>query len=209
MSTFLVPAGVTVFEQVIKKSRFITYIAQAADPEAAHAYINSIRQQYPDARHVCWAFIAGEVGTTPHVSCSDDGEPNGTAGKPMLNVLQHGGVGEVVAVVVRYFGGIKLGTGGLVRAYSSSVSEAMQRLTTVERIEQSCFTLELPYALEDVVRRTLQIHQTVIDAADYQQGLVLQCTCPTVQLSKLLTVLGNVGRGKIQVGDVQPPPTAI
>lgn len=209
MSTFLVPAGITVVEQVIKKSRFITYITQAADPEAAHAYINSIRQQYPDARHVCWAFIAGEIGNTPHVSCSDDGEPNGTAGKPMLNVLQHGGVGEVVAVVVRYFGGIKLGTGGLVRAYSSSVSEAMQQLTTVERIEQSCFTLELPYALEDVVRRTLQIHQAVIDAADYQQGLVLQCTCPTVQLSKLLTVLGNVGRGKIQVGDVQPPPTAI
>lgn len=197
----LIPDGVTDFEQVIKKSRFIAYLAHASSPEAAHVYIASIRAQYPDARHVCWAFIAGEIGNTPHVSCSDDGEPSGTAGKPMLNVLQHGGVGEIVAVVVRYFGGVKLGTGGLVRAYSGSVTEAMKVITTVERVPMQLLRLTVPYPLEDTVRRGLAAHQVVIDAADYKDALVLTVSCPQAVLEDVQYMLGDVSRGEILIQD--------
>lgn len=197
MGTFAVPEGITEFEQIIKKSRFIGYLAHAPNPDAAHAYINCIREQYPDARHVCWAFVAGEPNNTPYVSCSDDGEPNGTAGKPMLNVLQHSDVGEIVAVVVRYFGGIKLGTGGLVRAYSSTVTEAMKLLTTRKRAEMLTLKLDVPYPLEDLVRRTLQTYQATLEEANYGEQLYIRCTCPQEQLAALEQVLGDAGRGQI------------
>lgn len=195
----LIPEGVTEFEQVIKKSRFIAYLAHAASPQAAHAYIDSIRAQYPDARHVCWAFIAGEPGNTPFVSCSDDGEPSGTAGKPMLNVLQHGGVGEIVAVVVRYFGGVKLGTGGLVRAYSGSVTEAMKVISTLERVPVQLLQLTVPYPLEDAVRRALASHDASIKSSDYGEALVLSVACPQTAVEVLQLVLGDVGRGEINI----------
>lgn len=199
MSRFNIPARQWQCEHIIKKSRFIAYIQHADSPQAAHAFIQSIRDQYPDARHVCWAFVAGEPNNTPHVSCSDDGEPSGTAGKPMLNVLQHSDVGEVVAVVVRYFGGIKLGTGGLVRAYSGVVTEAMQKLPTKAYIRTQRLELSSAYALEDVVRRTLQHYQADILDTQYQEQLHLACHVPLEIIDALIEKLNDVGRGQIVV----------
>jgi len=197
MSSFLIPALDTCHEQVIKNSRFITWIAHAPDPAAAHRVITRLRAAYPDARHVCWAFIAGEPRNTTDVSCSDDGEPAGTAGKPMLNVLQHGGVGEVVAVVVRYFGGIKLGTGGLVRAYSSSVVEALKITPTHTKVALVEFQLQCSYALEDLVRRTLANNQAGIQQVDYGDTLCLVGVCPADGLIGLRQALADAGRGQI------------
>lgn len=199
MSRFNIPVQMLQCEHIIKKSRFIAYVQHADSPQAAHAFIQSIRDQYPDARHVCWAFIAGEPNNTPHVSCSDDGEPSGTAGKPMLNVLQHSDVGEVVAVVVRYFGGIKLGTGGLVRAYSGVVTEAMQKLPTKAYIKTQELVLSCAYALEDVVRRTLQQHQANIFDVQYQEVLHLVCHMELEKIDTLIMKLNDVGRGQIVV----------
>lgn len=113
---------------------FIVSLAHTPTPEAAKAFIERIKQEFPDATHNCWAYAAGAPGQTSKVGYSDDGEPHGTAGRPMLTMLLHGGVGELSAVVTRYFGGIKLGTGGLVRAYQGMVKLGLETLPTREHM---------------------------------------------------------------------------
>ncbi|RMH48400.1 MAG: YigZ family protein [Gammaproteobacteria bacterium] len=132
---YLVPARPARAELEVKRSRFIADIARASTAEEARAFVERIRAEFPDATHHCWAFQAGPPGDTRAIGCSDDGEPHGTAGRPMLNVLLHAPVGEVVAVVTRYFGGTKLGTGGLARAYADAVTLALAQLET-ERVQQ-------------------------------------------------------------------------
>lgn len=205
MSNYLIPEKNAQFEQVIKKSRFIACIGHAPDSQAAYLFIDSIRSNYPDARHICWAFLAGEPNNTTNVSCSDDGEPAGTAGKPMLNVLQHSDVGEIVAVVVRYFGGIKLGTGGLARAYSGSVSEALKITPTCLQIDYISVQLNLSYALEDAIRHLLGQFSVEITDADYAEELTIACQCPKDQWPALEQRLADVGRGQIVVSE---PPCA-
>lgn len=119
-------------ELVIKKSRFIASVGHTKGVDEAEAFLNKIRREFPDARHNCHAFNAGRGNETAFIGCSDDGEPKGTAGRPMLNVLVHSGVGEITLVVTRYFGGILLGTGGLVRAYQDSVKEVLDKLPLKE-----------------------------------------------------------------------------
>ena len=126
-----------------KKSRFIAHIAPAQTEEEAQAFIEKIKKQYWDARHNCWAYSIGEK--QPALRCSDDGEPSGTAGKPMLEVLTGQELHNVVAVVTRYFGGILLGTGGLVRAYSDSLKEAIKKSTLVEQEPGYEAEIKLPY----------------------------------------------------------------
>ncbi len=203
MGDYLIPEKNTQCEQVIKKSRFIAFIGHAPDSQAAYAFIDSVRSNYPDARHVCWAFLAGEPNNTTSVSCSDDGEPGGTAGKPMLNVLQHSDVGEIVAVVVRYFGGIKLGTGGLARAYSGSVSEALKSTPTCMQIDYKPINLSLSYALEDAVRHLLGQFSVEITDTSYAEALTVYCQCPRDQWSALQQRLADVGRGQIIISEPQ------
>lgn len=113
MESWLIPAApVTVVEE-IKKSRFITLLAHTDGVEAAKAFVESVRAEHPDARHHCVAWVAGAPDDSQQLGFSDDGEPAGTAGKPMLAQLMGSGVGEITAVVVRYYGGILLGTGGV------------------------------------------------------------------------------------------------
>jgi len=143
---YRIPCAPVHVEQTIKKSRFICYLGHAESIEQIHAELDRIRAEHPRARHLCWAFIAGP----PHASkrgMSDDGEPKGTAGRPMLQTLDHSGFGEVWAGVVRYFGGIKLGTGGLVRAYSSSVQQALEQVESVKKQPHLQFQLVLDYNL--------------------------------------------------------------
>ncbi|MCR4554350.1 MAG: YigZ family protein [Succinivibrionaceae bacterium] len=115
-------------EITVKKSRFIASAGHTAGVPASDAFIERIRQEFRDARHNCYAFNACKGNETAFTGCSDDGEPKGTAGRPMLNVLIHSGIGEITVVVTRYFGGILLGTGGLVRAYQDSIKELLAGL---------------------------------------------------------------------------------
>lgn len=119
----LAPGEIHREEEVIRRSRFIVSMARVQGPDQAKAFIERIRVEHPDATHNCWAFQAGPAGSTAFAGCSDDGEPKGTAGRPMLTVLLHCGVGEIAAVVTRYFGGTLLGTGGLVHAYQGMVKK--------------------------------------------------------------------------------------
>ncbi|MDQ7004958.1 MAG: YigZ family protein [Ghiorsea sp.] len=186
-------------EQVIKKSRFITHIQRCENTAQAKACIANIKTQYPDARHHCWAYIAGHPTTSIHIACSDDGEPSGTAGKPILNVLQHRGIGEIVLVVVRYFGGIKLGAGGLVRAYSSSASHAMDKLEVMTLVEQRSFTIIFDYGLERNIKHLLETHNISIQQANYSSRVSLSIDVPITDIESFNKQLINMSAGSVSL----------
>ncbi len=127
----------------IRKSRFIACVEPIADRAAAQARVNELRAQHPGSAHVCWALLAGG-----HSAAVDDGEPSGTAGRPMLDVLRHQQLDGVLATVVRYFGGVKLGAGGLVRAYTDAVAQALLHADKIEHIPTQTLCCELAYAHE-------------------------------------------------------------
>ena len=128
---YSVPAREARFAQEIKRSRFIGVAIRVSSSEDATEALAALKKEFPDATHHCWAYVLGNPASSSHMRTDDDGEPSGTAGKPILNVLQHQDVGDILLVVVRYFGGTKLGAGGLVRAYSSTASGVMERLDVV------------------------------------------------------------------------------
>lgn len=111
----------------LKKSEFIAYAYPVTSRGQAMFHVEQLREQYPDARHFCWAYIIGDPDNTTSAGFDDDGEPSGTAGRPILNVLQHKSIGNVIVIVVRYFGGIKLGAGGLTRAYAALLKRPSTR----------------------------------------------------------------------------------
>ena len=135
-----------VVETEVKHSRFLAAVRRVDTADAALAFVDEQRRLYPDARHHCWAFVVGDDLSTRAERSSDDGEPGGTAGVPMLQVLHHRDLVNVAAVVTRWFGGIKLGAGGLVRAYSGAVAAALDDATLVERRQQEKFTLAIDHA---------------------------------------------------------------
>lgn len=178
MPSYLVPADTIVVEQELKKSRFIASAGRASNKAEAAAFIQAVRRTFPDASHNCWAYIAGEPNNTVEIGMSDDGEPQGTAGKPMLNVLQHKGVGEVVVVVTRYFGGVKLGAGGLVRAYSNAVQAVMEELPLEEVVAVKEATLLYPYAQESNIRHLLESLGIEIVDTHYQENVTMHLKVP-------------------------------
>ena len=135
------PAGVVQVEEVIKRSRFIGIAGPAATVDEAQAFIAQIRDHYSDATHNAWAFAVG-IGNRAVRGMSDDGEPSGTAGQPILARIDGSGLGDLVVVVTRYFGGVKLGTGGLVRAYGSVAGMAIKALDIVEKVRMRRIDLE-------------------------------------------------------------------
>ena len=157
-----IPAARARAELVIERSRFLCTVSRAESPDEAHAFIKEMQGEYADATHNCWAFVAGPPGSTARIGMSDDGEPHGTAGRPMLTVLMHSGVGEIAAVVTRYYGGTKLGTGGLVRAYSAAVQEALARLERRERVETVDVRLRVAYPAFAAVRNLLPGHEGAV-----------------------------------------------
>ena len=159
-----IPAKQYRTEEVIKRSRFITTLAHVATSEEANAFVASIKKEFPDASHNCWAYVAGKPGDTASIGMSDDGEPHGTAGKPILNVLLHCEVGEIVAVVTRYFGGTKLGPGGLVKAYSGSVKNALADLTLTEKRILTKLNIRFDYAYINQIKLIIEsYHANILD----------------------------------------------
>lgn len=164
---FLIPVGVHRVEEVISRSRFLTTLAPAPSAEAAHEFIETVRAEFPDATHHCWAFVAGPPGTSASVGMSDDGEPHGTAGRPMLHALSHSEVGEVVAVCTRWYGGTKLGTGGLARAYRGGVMLALESLPTRRKVERVRLEVTVPYAFVDGLERMTERYDVAVDARHF------------------------------------------
>ncbi|OEY65307.1 YigZ family protein [Marinobacter sp. X15-166B] len=194
-----VPAGSLECETEIKKSRFIARVAPVASREDVRAVVEQAHRDHPDARHVCWAYQIGRPGAAAEAAMNDDGEPSGTAGKPILNVIQHKDMGDVLVVVIRYFGGIKLGAGGLVRAYASAAESV---LSQVERVVQPVMTrvdIELPFASEQPVRHWCEHNGAEIGAVHYGAGLDGAGLTMAVQVSdtRLADFLGFCAAEKI------------
>jgi len=150
------PGEVFRVEQTIKRSRFIASAGHTPGVEEAKAFIEQIKAEFEDARHNCWAYCAGAAGSTDRIGASDDGEPHGTAGRPMLTAVTHSGIGEVTVVVTRYFGGILLGTGGLVKAYQSSVKMALEAVPTRIRTKTKRIKFSVEHRFVNQVLRKIE-----------------------------------------------------
>lgn len=173
-----VPQGPHRVEETIQRSRFITSVGHASTGDAAKAFVASVREEFPDATHHCWAFVAGPPGDTAQVGMSDDGEPHGTAGRPMLNVLLHSGFGEIVAVGTRYYGGTKLGTGGLSRAYSSGVTAVLKGLPTRRRVDRVVTDLVIDYEHVDSLQRLMESSDVEVHDVDFSTDVRYELGIP-------------------------------
>ena len=166
------------FELEIKRSRFIVHWCPLHDKNTLATFVQRWKTQFPDARHHCWAYCLGHPDNALTMGCNDDGEPSGTAGRPMLNAIVQKGVGNIAVVVIRYFGGIKLGAGGLIRAYAGSVSQALDsaEYVLVEPMHSVCVCGD--FSLEQPLRYWLTVHQGQMDEVSYGQQVHFDLRCP-------------------------------
>ena len=179
-------------ELIIKKSRFIGCVQPVADRASAQTVVDALWKEHPGAAHVCWALLAG--GQSAAV---DDGEPGGTAGRPMLDVLRHQDLEGVLATVVRYFGGVKLGAGGLVRAYTDTVAQAL--LTAPKLTLQRMATLQcvVPYALEGLLRREISAAGAELLGVEHGSLVTLQLRLPQTQADAFTQRINDSGQGRV------------
>ena len=180
-------------ERIIKKSRFIGCVQPMSDRAGAQKVVAALWDQHPGARHVCWALLAG--GQSAAV---DDGEPSGTAGRPMLDVLRHQDLEGVLATVVRYFGGVKLGAGGLVRAYTDAVAQALLQAEKVPIVRLATLRCVVPYAMEGLLRRELDAAGASLLAVTHGQAVELCFNLPEDSASALRARLAEAGQGRIE-----------
>ncbi len=199
-----IPAGIHRVEEEILRSRFITTVGPAATTEEARAFIDSVRAEFADASHNCWAYVVGVPGSTGQIGLSDDGEPHGTAGRPMLTVLLHSGVGDIVAVVTRYFGGTLLGKGGLVKAYSGGVQLALQSLPTVPYVPVRELLVVLDYAMVTPFQRLYPAYEVTIVEQDFAADVTLHLRLPEDQLEGFSAALTELTQGRAMIESITP-----
>lgn len=183
MPTYTLAAAVET-ETEIRKSRFIGIVMPVDNRVVAQLELERLRAQHRAATHVCWALMAGG-----HSGMSDDGEPSGTAGRPMLEVLRHHELDGVLAAVVRYYGGIKLGAGGLVRAYTDAIASALRQAQRIERIAYAEIEIAIDYADESQLRYWLQQKQYALLGSSHDTLARLQVRLPLAELDHLKLAL--------------------
>lgn len=204
-ASYFIPARSIWIEQELKGSRFIATIGHVRGREEAQRFIVETKEHWPGANHYCWAFVAGDPANTMDIGMSDGGEPQGTAGRPILNLLRHSGIGEVVAVVIRYFGGIRLGTGGLVRAYAGSIQKALEELPLDKFVPSQKVCLALPYADEDALRRLLSEHDFTLEDICYTHEVEINVCLPRSDLPAFYQKVHDRFRGRIRITDDSQP----
>jgi len=184
--SYHIPSAVSEVEYTVKKSRFIARVVPIESREEALAAVADAKTDYPDARHHCWAYLLGEPGDAHSAGMSDDGEPAGTAGKPILNVMQHGILGNVLVVVIRYFGGIKLGAGGLVRAYSTATGQALESAPSHLKRELLQYIVRGDFSQEQLMRYWLTTCDGEMISVAYSEQVVYQLALPAEQQNALV-----------------------
>lgn len=195
---WIVPSETARIEIVVEKSRFIATAGPAFSVEEARGSIQNIRSEFPDATHHVPAFIIGHgLGVIMH--CSDDGEPSGTAGRPILAVLQGSGLGDIWVVVTRYFGGIKLGTGGLVRAYSEAAKKVLAILPIAEKVVVSNVMMTIPYSLFERTRILIEEFQGVRLDENFTDEVTITVRLREENVSAFCDQLRNLSRGQANV----------
>lgn len=193
-----VRAGTWIRHEIeIQRSRFITTLAHTPTEETARSFIASIREEFPDARHNCSAFVVKPEGLNEIGHSNDDGEPSGTAGMPMLDVFLRNNLVNVTAVVTRYFGGILLGAGGLVRAYSTSVSETLALAELVELQKMTQWALPCPHATAGRIEADLRARKIHVNGIEYGTHATIMCAIPPAQVEEFHALVGSITNGSI------------
>ncbi len=203
----LAPAGVLVpadtsaseIDLEIKRSHFLGLAARTTSEAQAREFIASRRALYPDARHHCSAFIIANPGATPTERSNDDGEPSGTAGKPMLEVLRGSQIFDVTVVVTHYFGGTLLGTGGLVRAYSQATAQALEQLSLCRRSQQYLWQLRAPVAEAGRIEAELRAGGANIVQTRWESQATIELASAVANPTELAALVANVTRGQGQL----------
>lgn len=198
-SRYQVPARTHRVEEHIKRSRFVTTVARASTVDEAMSVIRAVSEEFADATHNCWAYVVGPPGSTGKVGMSDAGEPHGTAGRPMLAALLHGSVGDIVAVVTRYYGGTKLGTGGLVRAYSGGVQQALATLPLIEKVEFVSVTLEVDYQRVSAVQQLFAGFEVEVLSQRFDTTACFEIHLPESRLETFRQAVLDATRGQARI----------
>ncbi|MGD2104685.1 MAG: YigZ family protein [Anaerolineae bacterium] len=196
MEPRLVPAREARAHLRVANSRFIATAGPAVSVEEARSFVDRIDREFNDATHNVPAYVIGH-GASVIAHCSDDGEPSGTAGPPALAVLQGSGLGDVVVVVTRYFGGTKLGTGGLVRAYSDAVREVLGVLPRATKTPTHTIVIKIPYSLFEQVRRSIRLHQGQVLDEDFAEEVTMEARLPQDRLPEVQNALQQISRGDV------------
>jgi uncharacterized YigZ family protein len=198
---FTVPDGEASAEVVVKNSVFIGTVAPAQDEDEARARVEHVRERYPDANHHAWAYII-TGGPQAEIGSSDDGEPGGTAGRPMLAVLEGRGILQAVAIGTRYFGGIKLGTGGLVRAYSDCVRRALVSLPVAEMVYYHRAILSIEYGLYGTLKYALPRFGVILDEEVFAEAVQLTMSIPPSELDPVAHLLSEATNGQVRLSQL-------
>jgi len=190
MTSYSSPAGESWGEIREKGSRFLAWIGPAAGEETAKAALDGLAREYPDATHHCWAW---RLGSPPRERSSDAGEPSGTAGVPILQVLRGAGLSDVLAVVVRWFGGTKLGKGGLARAYAAATREALAGLPVAQRVPTVRIALQVPYERVGAVKRLIHPPEIELESEEYAEAAQLVLAVHEERRDALREALADLG----------------
>ena len=191
-----VPAESIQTELVVRRSRFLSKIQLTPTVHEARAAIASVRDALPDASHHVYAFRVG-FGNSVNEGMSDDGEPSGTAGPPTLAVLRGSGIGDITIVTARYFGGVKLGAGGLVRAYTLSAQEALRQLKTELKLEKKSVGLEMSYSQYNVVKRLIAAHGGTVDDEVFDAQILIVATFVVSSLDRFIPDVQELTAGSV------------
>ena len=200
MTEYIVPYQNAESEFTEKRSRFIGQVWPVSSEEEAQARIRETKKKYHDARHNCWCYLLQEGGV---VRYSDDGEPQGTAGQPMLNVFQRENVENVVCIVTRYFGGILLGAGGLTRAYAKAAKDALDNAGKARMQPFSVLLLECPYPMFERIKLLIEGHEGKIESSDYGAAVTLTFLLPVQRTADFSAALTELSGGQMSAEEVE------
>lgn len=200
MTEYIVPYQDAESEFTEKRSRFITHLYKVGTEAEARARIEEMKKKYYDARHNCWCYLLQEGGV---VRYSDDGEPQGTAGQPILNVFQRENVENVVCIVTRYFGGILLGAGGLTRAYAKAAKDALDAAGKARMQPFSVLLLECPYPMFERIKLLIEGHEGRIESSDYGAAVTLTFLLPVQKTADFSAALTELSGGQLSAEEVE------
>ena len=195
--SYKIPSAELIIEEEIKHSRFISFLFHCQSYDGLKCALTNIKADYPGANHYCYAFVAGEPDNSVAMGSSDDGEPSGSAGRPMLATLQGANIGEIGAIVVRYFGGTKLGVGGLVRAYSSGIKQGLTQLQTQVKQIRYPGALICEYSQLKDVEYLLDQYDAVIEDRDFMEKVTLNFAIPKRFQTELNRDLATMSQGSL------------
>lgn len=196
---YRIPAVTHRTEEEVNRSRFITTIGYTPSVTAARAFIDAVSAEFTDASHNCWAYLISVPGSTGQIGMSDDGEPHGTAGRPMLTVLQHSAIGDICAVVTRYFGGTLLGKGGLVKAYSGGVQFALASLPVIEHIPKTQLLAVFDYSNVTQFQRLLPAYEAEIQKEEYGVDVSYTLSLPSEHTERFTRALTELTQGQVLI----------